>query len=68
MYIDSDELYSPPNKKLDLMEAEMRSLKGEVLTYRAKEAIDAELRSRNPGLQELWDQYQTMKKLVGDNE
>ena len=25
---------------------------------------DAKLRAENPGLQELWDQYQTMRKLL----
>ena len=43
---------------------EMKNIFGDTMSGELNLSGDAKLRAENPGLQELWDQYQTMLKLV----
>lgn len=50
------------------LERELFQLKHEMLSKQLDEAREDTLRQANPALMDLWDKYQTMCKLVKENE
>lgn len=56
--------YSVDGDKIDRRNNIIRELSTTINRRASEDDHDKELRDNNPGLQELWDQYQTMKELL----
>lgn len=72
---DEGIIYSPDGDKIDnraellrQKSAKIRELQQEVWKYRGQESTEERLRKKHPGLNELYEQYQTMLNLLHEEE
>ena len=64
MYLDDGEFFNADGDKVDGRNDIIKQLRREVTGYRMRETRERLLREMNPGLQEAYEQYQTILGLV----